>query len=131
MLVALPVGVVTLTWPEPLRETAAVMLVDVEDETAAELPPTFTLLSVRVNSKFVPVMLMLSPAAPTAGVKLEIVGGPPLPSVTEKFVALVAEPLGEVTVTGPVVALVGTVVTIRVAVADVTMAATPLKVTVF
>jgi hypothetical protein len=46
-------------------------------------------------------------------------------TVTVKFVALVAVPLGVVTVIGPVVAPVGTFVTICVAVFDVIVAITP------
>jgi hypothetical protein len=51
--------------------------------------------------------------------------------VTVKGVLLVAEPPGAVTETGPVVAPVGTTVTISVGLDDATVAATPLKVTVF
>jgi hypothetical protein len=50
-------------------------------------------------------------------------GGP----VTVKFVALVAVPLSVVTVIGPVVAPVGTFVTICVALFDVIVALTPLN----
>jgi len=50
-------------------------------------------------------------------------------TVTVKFVALVAVPLGVVTVIGPVVAPVGTFVTICVAVFDVIVAVTPLNFT--
>jgi hypothetical protein len=46
-------------------------------------------------------------------------------------VLLVAVPEGEVTLIGPVVAPTGTLVTIWFAVTAVTVAATPLKVTVF
>jgi hypothetical protein len=62
-------------------------------------------------------------------VKLEIVGAE-LP-LTVKDVVLVAVPLGVVMVIGPVVAPEGTLVTIRVKVAEVTVAAIPLNATVF
>jgi len=52
-------------------------------------------------------------------------------SATVKETALVAEPFGEVTLTGPVVAPEGTFATICVVVAEVIAAATPLKVTEF
>ena len=52
-------------------------------------------------------------------------------AVTVKGPVLVAEPVGVVTVIGPDAAPAGTVVTIRVAVAEITAAGTPLNVTVF
>jgi len=63
------------------------------------------------------------------GVKLVIVGSVEL--VTVKGVLLVAEPAGAVTEIGPVVAPAGTAVTISVGLDEATVAATPLKVTVF
>ena len=77
----------------------------------------------------VPVILTLVPAVPTVGVKLVTVGAPGVPTMND--VLLVAVPEGVVTLIGPVVAPTGTVVTISLAVAEVTFAATPLKVTVF
>ena len=56
--------------------------------------------------KFAPLMVTLAPAAPLLGVKLVIRGA------TVKLVALVAVPPGVVTVTGPLVALAGTVAVI-------------------
>jgi hypothetical protein len=52
-------------------------------------------------------------------------------AVTVKGVVLVAEPAGVMTVIGPDAAPDGTVATIRVAVADISAAGTPLNVTVF
>jgi len=51
--------------------------------------------------------------------------------LTIKGALLVAEPVGVVTMIGPVVAPTGTVVTSWVAVAEVTAATMPLNVTVF
>jgi hypothetical protein len=51
--------------------------------------------------------------------------------LTIKDMLLVAEPEGEVTAMEPVAAPDGTLVTTRVAVEEVTVAATPLNVTVF
>ena len=56
--------------------------------------------------KFVPLIVTLVPTGPLVGVTLVIVGGL---AVTVKVLALVAVPAGVVTVSGPVVAPVGTV----------------------
>ena|SRR6185503_9459015 len=82
-----------------------------------------------LGSKFVPVTVTLVVAAPIVGVNPVTVGAPGVPTTND--VLLVAVPEGEVTLIGPVVAPTGTLVTIWFAVADVTVAATPLKVTVF
>ena len=66
---------------------------------------------------------------PIVGVKLVIVGA--VDALTVKGALLVAEPAGVVTAINPEVAPDGTLVTIWVAVAEVTTAATPLKVTLF
>jgi len=55
--------------------------------------------------KFVPVIVTPVPTGPLVGVKPAIVGGLP----TVKLVVLIAVPPGVVTLTGPVVAPVGTV----------------------
>ena len=55
--------------------------------------------------KFEPLIVTLVPTGPLAGVKLVIVGA----AMTAKFVALVAVPPAVVTLSGPVVAPVGTV----------------------
>src|SRR5215213_11802222 len=69
------------------------------------------------------------PEALIEGVKEVMVGASGLPTVNGLL--LVAEPDGEVTATSPVVAPDGTLVTIRVEVEEMTVAAVPLKVTVF
>jgi hypothetical protein len=63
--------------------------------------------------KFVPVIVTAAPITPLVGVKLEIDGA--AATVTEKFVAEDAAPLGVVTVIFPVLAPVGTVALICVA----------------
>ena len=55
--------------------------------------------------KLLPLIVTLAPTAPLAGVTFAIVGA----GITVKLVALVAVPPGVVTLTGPVVAPVGTV----------------------
>ena len=55
--------------------------------------------------KFVPLIVTLVPTGPLVGVTLVIVGA----GMTVKLLALVAVPPGVVTLTGPVVAVVGTV----------------------
>ena len=81
------------------------------------------------GSKFVPVIVTEVPASPIVGVKSVIVGSPELPTTND--VLLTALPCGVVIAIGPVVAPTGTDVTILVVVALVTLAATPLKVTLF
>jgi hypothetical protein len=83
-----------------------------------------------VVSKFVPVMVTAVPGVPMVGVNPVTVGAP-VELVTMKAAALVAEPAGDVTAIGPVVAPEGTLVVIWVRVAEVTVAATPLNITVF
>jgi hypothetical protein len=78
----------------------------------------------------VPVIVVESPANPTTGLN-EVIVGAPLDVSTVKVPGLVALPPGAVTTMLPVVAPVGTVTTNFVAEADVTVAAVPLKVTVF
>ena len=89
---------------------------------------TLTRLLVGTVSKLVPLTVTLLPTVPTEGVKLVMVGTPE--PFTVKGVVLVAVPPGVVTVIAPVVAPAGTVVLICVAVAALTVAAVPLKVTV-
>jgi len=69
------------------------------------------------------------PLVPIVGVKLLIVGVSDELTVNELL--LDADPPGAVTEITPVVAPDGTVVTIRVALEELTVAVTPLKVTVF
>jgi hypothetical protein len=81
-----------------------------------------------MGSKFVPLMVTTVPATPIVGENPVMVGAD---EATTNDVPLVAEPLGVVTAMAPVVAPAGTVVTIWFAVDDVTVAAVPLKVSVF
>jgi len=82
-----------------------------------------------VGSKFVPVIVTAAPGEPMVGVKPVIVGAAEV--VTANGILFVAEPVGVVMAIGPVVAPLGTLVTICVVVAEVTVAAIPLKVTEF
>ncbi len=75
--------------------------------------------------KFVPLIVTVVPTRPLVGVKPVIVGG----KRTVKLLALVAVPPGAVTLSGPVVAPVGTVAWIDVAVVTVNVAEVPLNVT--
>jgi hypothetical protein len=71
-------------------------------EKLAALPLNVTAVA---PVKFVPLIVTLAPTSPLVGVKLAIAGG----LTTVKFVALVANPPGVVTLSGPVVAPAGTV----------------------
>ena len=77
----------------------------------------------------VPLIVTVVPAVPIVGVKLVIVGASE--AATVKDVLLETLLADVVTVIGPVVAPVGTLVMICVAVAETTVAVTPLNVTVF
>ena len=83
-----------------------------------------------VVSKFVPVTVTGVPTVPIVGVKLVTVGMP-LDELTVNDAALDAEPDGNVTPIGPVGAPDGTVATNCVGADELTVAAIPLKVTVF
>ena len=74
-------------------------------------------------------MVTAVPALPTVGVKLAMVGTSEGPTV--KAEALVTEPVGVVILMVPVVAPAGTLATILVVVADITVATVRLNVTVF
>lgn len=93
--------------------------------TTAETPPIVTELFEVVGLKLAPVMVTEVPAGPLAGAKLEMFGG----MRTVKTDGLVAVNELTVTVIDPVVAPIGTVVLIVVAVAAVTTAAVPLNAT--
>ncbi len=99
--------------------------------TSAGLMLSVTRSLAAVASKLVPVIVKGVPVTPIAGVRPVIAGTPPPFDNTVNADALVAEPAGETTVIGPVVAPAGTVATSCVAVAVVTAPATPLKVTMF
>ena len=106
------------------------MVVVVAELRMARTRLNITLLFASVVSKCVPVIVTAVPGTPTVGLNAAMVGTSGA-AVTVKGVVLVAEPVGVVTVIGPDAAPDGTVVTIRVAVAETTVAGTPLKVTVF
>src|SRR4029077_9276497 len=89
------------------------MLVEDAEPIIAWLILTVALSVAEVLLKFVPVMVTDVPAAPTVGEKLVMVGAPRLLDPTVNEVLLVAEPAGLVATIGPVVAPVGTVVTIK------------------
>ena len=114
----------------PLTGTLVAILVEVAELTAANVVLNLTVSMTGFVSKFVPVIVTAVPAVPIVGVNPVIVGAP-VPAVTVNGVLLVAEPPGAVTVIGPVVAPAGTLATICVAVAEVTVPAVPLNVTVF
>ena len=105
------------------------MLVEVAEETVA-LDVLNLVLSFTGTSKFVPLTVTAVPGIAILGVKLLTVGAP-LEAVTVKEALLVADPLGAVTLTCPVAAALGTVATSCVAVAAVTVAEVPLKLTLF
>ena len=115
---------VTEIFPEvALTGTIAVMLVAEEAVTVAVVVLNFTTLSAGVVLKFVPEITIVAPTAPLPGVNPEIEGE----GKTVKSVALnIVTPL-VVTDIGPVVAPLGTVVVMLVALAADTVAATPSK----
>ena len=122
---------VTEIRPEvPLGGTLAGILVAVAELIGARAMLNLTLSFAAVVSKLVPVIVTAVPGVPMVGVNPVIVGAP-VEAVTVNESILVAEPAGAVTVIGPVVAPEGTVVTICVAVAEVTVAVVPLNLTVF
>src|SRR5437879_6453946 len=80
VLMAVPLGVVTVMWPDPVCVGTAVTIVLVfADVTAARRVLKNTRLLGELGSKFVPVMVTGVPATPMVGVKLVIVGAPPVP----------------------------------------------------
>jgi hypothetical protein len=108
--------------------TVAEMLVEVAEVTRASVPLNST-RSLASTSKPVPVIVTvvggtdgIPPGFAIVGSNAAIVG-PPAAVVTVNEALLVAVPLGEVTVIGPVIAPIGTVTTICPVVADVTEAA--------
>jgi hypothetical protein len=109
--------------PEGTGTTIFVLLALVR---VAVVPLNVTVLAATVVPKFVPVMVTEAPTAPEVGDKLVILGA----ATTVKVFPLLATP-ATMTTTLPVVAPVGTVTASVVAVALVTVAAVPLKVTVF
>ena len=122
-LAAVPAGVVTEIPPvlAPFGTVAEMLVADVTVKVALLLP-NFTAV---VPVKFVPAIVTTVPTRPLPGVKPVIVGG----ATIVKELALVAVPLGVVTMIGPVVAFAGTVAVICDADLTLNDALTPLKVT--
>src|SRR5215212_8714241 len=130
LLTALPFGVVTETRPDvPPIGTVAPRLVAVAVLICAKVLLKARRLLPVVVSKLVPLIVTAVPAIAIAGVKPVIVGA--AEALTVNGVLLVASPNGVLTVIGPVVAPDGTVVTICVGVAELTVAVVPLNLTVF
>jgi hypothetical protein len=129
-LIAVPVGVVTERRPDPVPPGTVVPTLVVVASVAHDRarPLKMTLSFAGLGSKLVPAIVTAVPGVPIVGVKLVIVGAS---DATVNTATLVADPVGEVTPIGPVVACAGTVVTISVGVAETTVAATPLKLTEF
>ena len=106
VLVPVPAGVVTLINPVVAPAgTVAVILIDEFTVKVAEAPLKVTAVA---PVKFAPLMVMLVLTRPLVGVKLVIWGRGP----TVKLLALVAVPVGVVTLMVPVVAPAGTVAVI-------------------
>jgi hypothetical protein len=126
-LVAVPYLVLTETCPDAVEGgTCVAREAPVAEASHAGERLNFTTSFAGVESKPVPLMVTEVPVIPLPGEKFVIVGAP-LPLVTVKGDELVAVPEGTVTLTGPVVAPLGTATTNCVALADVTTAAVPLN----
>jgi hypothetical protein len=106
------------------------MVVVVEELRMASTRLNIALLLASAGSKCVPVMVTAVPGTPMVGVNAAMAGTSGA-AVTVKGVVLRAEPVGVVTMISPDAAPGGTVVTIRVAVAEITVAGTPLNVSAF
>ena len=104
------------------------MLVAPQLDTAAFNPLNVTVLAPCAVAKFVPVIVTAVPTGPEFGDRLEILG-PVAGAETVKPTPLLAWP-PTVTTTLPVVAPLGTVVAMLVALQLDTVAAVPLNVTV-
>src|SRR5208283_1585967 len=106
--------------------TGATMLVAFQLVGVATIPLNFTVLVPWVAPKFAPVIVTEVPSTPDVGFRLVMLGAG---TVTVKLLLLLATP-PTVTTTFPVVAPVGTVTTMLVALQLVGVAAIPLNVTV-
>jgi hypothetical protein len=116
---------VTTTYPVvPPLGTVTPILVPLQLVTGAVVPLKLTVLDPCVDPKFAPVMVTAVPIAPEVGERLVMLG-----LSTVKFIPLLFTPLANTT-TLPVVALLGTVTTMLVALQLVTVAGVPLKRTV-
>jgi hypothetical protein len=105
--------------------TVVVMLVALQAPTVAVVPLNLTVPVPCVAPKFVPVIVTGAPTAPVVGDRLVMLGA----GTTVKLLPLLATPL-EFTTTFPVVAPVGTVVVMLVALQVPTVAVVPLNFTV-
>ena len=130
VLVAFPRGVVTEIFPDPAIGVVVEMLVAVDEPIVELTILNAALLLAATISKLVPVIATAVPDVAIVGVNPVMVGAPVGDDTTNGSL-LMADPAGEVTLIVPVVAPAGTVVTICVAVEEVTVAATPLNTTVF
>ena len=130
--VARPAMVVALIFPEAaLAGTVKVREVVLATVVLACVPLRLVRVASTTVSKFVPVTVTAVPAGPIFGVKSVIVGANrPALEVTANVSRLVAVAVPTVTEIGPVVAPVGTVVTILFAVAHKTVATVVLNFTV-
>jgi hypothetical protein len=118
--------------PDPVADgTLIAILVVEEEEGDVRVAFNATFSFERLASKFVPVIITAVPAGPTPGENAVMVGMPAVPADTLNEAALIAEPVGDVTVIAPVVAPAGTVVTIKLVLDEITVAETPLNATVF
>ena len=102
-LVAVPPAVVTLSGPVVAPAGTVAVIAVAEFTVKLALVPSNPTAVAPV--KFVPLIVTLVPTGPLVGVTLVTVGA----GMTAKLLALVAVPPGVVTLTGPVVAPVGTV----------------------
>jgi hypothetical protein len=116
----------TTTFPvvAPLG-TVVAMLVALQVVTVAVVPLNFTVPEPWLDPKFVPVIVTDAPTAPAVGERLVMLGA----DTTVKLFPLLFTPLANTT-TFPVVAPLGTVVAILVALQLVTVAVVPLNFTV-
>jgi len=123
-LVAVPPGVVTLSGPVVAPAGTVAWIAVAEVTVKLELTPLNVTAVAPV--KFVPLIVTLVPTSPLVGVTLVIVGA----LTTVNTPVVVAVPPGVLTLSGPVVAPVGTVSWIVVSEVTVKGAAlTPLNVT--
>ena len=124
LLIVMPLTVRVIGPVAAPEGTEVVILVDEDAVTVAEIPLKVTELLAGVVLKFVPEMVTVAPSAPLAGVNPVKVG---VGATAKLFVLKIVMPFSVKEIL-PVVAPIGTVVVILVAVEAVTVAATPLKV---
>jgi hypothetical protein len=118
-------------WPEPLiAGTVTPSEVGVADEVTIDVPPIVTMSEEVLVVNPVPAIVTVAPPFPMVGENDVIVGALGADE-TVKDDVLVTVPFALVMAIGPVVAVAGTVTVRSVVVAELTVAATPLKVTAF